>query len=140
MSVGIAVILYWLLRGMLPFADRKEAILQAHEKVRLAKYGSLSGGKAADAVLQGSKVCLRSSPIYCVGTRAIHIHGGKIQCGVLQESVFSTSLLEKCRFRVIVGEEEGEMEVEREGEAPTKLGEFWCFLEAESTHLHYTQA
>ncbi len=127
------------LRGMLPFSDRKQAILQAHERVRLAKYGGLSGGKAVDSVIQGSRVCLRSSPIYSVGTRAIHIQGGKVQCGILQESVFSTSLSEKCRFRVICEGEEEDMEVEKEEEAAARLGELRCPLMTKTGHTPFLQ-
>ena len=105
---------------MLPFADRKQAIIQGHDRVRLAKYGGLGGGR--DAIGQGSKVCLRSSPIYSVGTRAIHILGGKLQCGILQESVFSSSLSEKCRFKLLGGVGGEEMEVEGQGEQPAVLG------------------
>ncbi len=105
---------------MLPFSDRKQAILQAHERVRLSKYGGLGGGRAE--LVQGSRVCLRSSPIYSVGTRAIHLLGGRIQCGVLQESVFSSSLSEKCRFRVLAEGDGEEMEVDTDGEPSAALG------------------
>ena len=64
---------------MLPFSERKQAILQTHERVRMAKYKCGLNGKGVESIVQGSRVCLRSSPVYTVGTRAVHLQGGEIK-------------------------------------------------------------
>lgn len=63
-------------RGMLPFAERKQVIMQAQDRLRAVRYGSSAG---REGVGEGSTVCLRSSPVYPVGCRAIHISGGQLQ-------------------------------------------------------------
>ena len=93
---------------MLPFTERKQSIVQCHDKIRQFKYhqsglGSSSSSSSTGAVTQGSKVCLRSSPVYSAGGKAIHMKGAQLQCGVLQNSVISPTLSDKCSFRIISG-------------------------------------
>lgn len=98
-------------RGVLPFTERKQSIMQSHDKIRQFKYHQ-SGSAFSSSVIQGSKVCLRSSPVYSAGGKAIHIKGTQLQCGVLQSNVISPTLSEKCSFNVISGVESGEGEKE----------------------------
>ena len=88
---------------------------------RLRGSGRFSNSESE--VQQDSLVCLRASPIYTAGTKAIFCRGHKLQvslslshftlphtltpsqCGILQESVFSSSMSEKCRFRVVTAKE-----------------------------------
>jgi hypothetical protein len=41
--------------------------------------------------------------VYSAGGKAIHMKGTRLQCGVLQSSVISPTLSEKCSFKVISG-------------------------------------
>ena len=56
---------------------------QNQEKMRALKYQYSSHCE----LVEGSRVCLRSSPVYSVGTKAIHIKGTQIQVGVVIEQV-----------------------------------------------------
>lgn len=87
---------------MLPFTERKQSIMQSHDKIRQFKYHQ-SGSSQLSVVTQGSKVCLRSSPVYSAGGKAIHMKGTQLQCGILQSSIISPTLSEKCSFKVISG-------------------------------------
>lgn len=87
--------------------------MQSHDKIRQFKYHQSSSSQSQ--VAQGSKVCLRSSPVYSAGGKAIHMKGTQLQCGVLQSSVVSPTLSEKCSFKVIsstASAEGGTLEVE----------------------------
>ncbi len=82
---------------MLPFSERKVAVSLNQEKLRTLKYQYSSGTD----LNVGNKVCLRSSPVYSTGAKAVHIKGSKIQCGVLMEDVISPTLSEKCQFKPV---------------------------------------
>ena len=93
--------------------------MHSHDKVRQYKYHQVGGSSLSSAgVVCGSKVCLRSSPVYSAGGKAIHMKGTQLQCGVLQSSIINPTLSEKCSFMVISGREgeEGRGEVAKEGE------------------------
>ncbi len=96
---------YVLCRGVLPFAERKQSIMQSHDKIRQFKYHQSNSSLSASSslVTQGSKVCQRSSPVYSAGGKALHLKGTQLQCGVLQTSIISPTLSEKCAFKVISG-------------------------------------
>ncbi|CAI8024034.1 E3 ubiquitin-protein ligase UBR5 [Geodia barretti] len=95
--------IYWW--GLLPFPERKQAVVDVQERLRGS--GRFSGGSSEGGEVQlDSLVCLRSSPIYTAGTKAIYCRGHRLQCGILQESVFSCSMSEKCRFRVVTARDE----------------------------------
>ena len=64
-------------RGVLPLNERKQAIIQNTERIRLYKYHSSSHNH--QALEEGSQVCLRTSPIFSVGAKAIHMKGTQIQ-------------------------------------------------------------
>ena len=102
-------------RGVLPFTERKQSIMQSHDKIRQFKYHHSSSNQSQ--VTQGSRVCLRSSPVYSAGGKGIHMKGTQLQCGVLQSSVISPTLSEKCSFKVISATEGCALgvEVEEEG-------------------------
>lgn len=100
--VGYRVTPTCVCRGVLPFTERKQSIMQSHDKIRQFKY-HLSSSILSPAVTQGSKVCLRSSPVYSAGGKALHMKGTQLQCGVLLNSVISPTLSEKCSFKVISG-------------------------------------
>lgn len=88
-------------RGVLPFSERKVALALNQEKLRVLKYQYSSGTN----LTVGSKVCLRSAPVYSSGTKAVHIKGFKLQCGLLMEDVMSPNLSEKCQFKVVTPNE-----------------------------------
>ncbi len=77
------------------------AIALNQEKLRVLKYQYSSG---IDLTV-GSRVCLRSTPVYPTGTKAVHIKGSRLQCGVLMEDVMSPTLSEKCQFKVVTSDE-----------------------------------
>ena len=92
-------------RGVLPYTERKQAIVQNYEKVRQSKYHISSSSALGDTrVVQGSKVCVRSSPIYGAGGKAVYMRGAQLQCGILQTDVVNPALTEKCSFKVIRGD------------------------------------
>jgi hypothetical protein len=62
---------------VLPLNERKQAIIQNTERIRLYKYHSSS--HAQQPLVEGSQVCLRTSPIFSIGARAIHMKGTQIQ-------------------------------------------------------------
>ena len=64
-------------RGLLPFPERKQAVMDVQEKLRGSGRFSSSGGEGD--VQQDSLVCLRSSPIYTAGTKAIYCKGHRLQ-------------------------------------------------------------
>lgn len=143
-----------LCRGMFPFAERKQAVMDVQETLR----GTSRYSAAETDIKQHSLVCLRSSPIYTAGTKAIYCKGHKLQvlpfgsetdklealasshtwqCGILEESVFSSSMSEKCRFSVMKGSkvaggtgEPGEQGEGRETSnlAPPQLGKKYTVL------------
>jgi len=76
--------------------------MQSHDKIRQFKYHQ-TATSLSSTVSQGSKVCLRSSPVYSAGGKAIHMKGTQLQCGILQTSIVSPTLSEKCSFKVIDG-------------------------------------
>ncbi len=63
-------------RGVLPFPERKQAVAQNQEKLRVLKYQYTGSGSE---LTEGSRVCLRLSPVYSVGTKAVLIKGSRIQ-------------------------------------------------------------
>ena len=76
---------------MLPLNERKQAIIQNTERIRLYKYQSSS--QAQQPLVEGSQVCLRTSPIFSLGAKAIHMKGTQIQVKikiVLKLSIFVT--------------------------------------------------
>ncbi len=79
--------------------------MQNYDKVRQYRYrSSLSSSSGTSHVVQGSKVCVRSSPIYGAGGKVVHLKGTQLQCGILLSDIVSPSLTEKCSFKVISGE------------------------------------
>ena len=60
---------------MFPFAERKQAVMDVQERLR----GTSRYSGRETEVQQGSQVCLRSSPIYTAGTKAIYCKGSKLQ-------------------------------------------------------------
>lgn len=108
------IVVLVFLRGVLPFAERKQSIIQSHDKIRQFKYHQTSSSLSSSGVIQGSKVCLRSSPVYSAGGKALHIKGSQLQCGVLQGNVISPTLSERCTFKVISGLEGEEATDEEE--------------------------
>ena len=105
-------------RGILPFTERKQSIVQNSEKARQFKYhNSTSSASGGTYVVQGSKVCVRSSPIYGAGGKAIHMKGAQLQCGVLQTDVVNPNLTDKCSFKLISGKEGASVGKAEEGAA-----------------------
>ena len=96
-TVWCLYIMLYHCRGVLPFSERKQVISQVQEKSRFVVPFSL--GSRKEQVQEGSRVTLRSRPIYSTGCEVIYIKGSVVKCGVLMESVFS--LTEKCRFKII---------------------------------------
>ena len=62
-------------RGMFPFPERKQALVEVQEKLR----GTSRFPSREHDIKSGSQVCLRSSPIYTAGTKAIFIKGPRLQ-------------------------------------------------------------
>ncbi len=104
-------------RGLLPFTERKQSIIKNHDKIRQFKYHQVSSSSSASGLVQGSKVCLRSTPIYSAGGKAIHLKGTQLQCGILQSNIINPTLSEKCTFKLISGEEGKKEEEEMDHQA-----------------------
>ena len=112
-------------RGVLPFTERKQSVMQSHEKIRQYKYHQSS---SLANLSVGARVSLRSSPVYCAGGKGIHLKGTKLQCGILKNNVINPTLCDKCSFKVISGAEVagekrgGGKEEGEEGEEEEKEG------------------
>jgi hypothetical protein len=65
---------------MFPFPERKQAVMDVQERLR----GSARYSGSESEVAQDSLVCLRSSPIYTSGTKAIFCKGQKLQVGRIE--------------------------------------------------------
>ena len=91
--------------------------MQSHDKIRQFKYHHTSSSSlSSGGVVQGSKVCLRSSPVYSAGGKAIHLKGTQLQCGILQSSIINPTLSVKCSFKVISGLESAAQQETKEQE------------------------
>jgi len=77
--------------------------MQNYDKVRQFRYRSTLPSSSSCHVVQGSRVCVRSSPIYGAGGKVVHMKGTHLQCGVLQSDIVDPSLTAKWSFKVIDG-------------------------------------
>ena len=66
-------------RGLLPFPERKQAVVDVQERLRGSGRFSGSSSSEGGEVQLDSLVCLRSSPIYTAGTKAIYCRGHRLQ-------------------------------------------------------------
>lgn len=67
----------FLFRGVLPLTERKQAIIQNTERIRLYKYHN--SNHTQQDLVEGTEVCLRTAPIFGVGAKAIHVKGAQVQ-------------------------------------------------------------
>lgn len=73
------IICLYMCRGVLPFSERKLAMMQAQDSSKSLVSATSAVGAKQEPIAVGSVVCMRSKPIYCIGTKAIHIKGGILQ-------------------------------------------------------------